>query len=268
MTQDEKRKIWLRFDKLQIAVEEKWQGPIRYALAVQLQAFFRFAREHGLPAAVSQLSVIVSPDPVRSVLVRLYQEESTRYANIMYAGIRERYGEEMGVSKAFGLNPTWLEMIRNFLLTYGARKVTSISETTIEWITKYVEKAVENGWGVERMAREMQMDGITLKRARLIARTESVAAMNYGSDMAARQSGLMMEKIWLAADDNRTRHSHRQVDDEQVGMEQRFSNGLRWPGDPEGAREEVINCRCTVAHEAKRDQNGRIIRMPVAARAA
>ena len=50
----------------------------------------------------------------------------------------------------------------------------------------------------------------------------------------------------MATLDSRTRDSHRQLDGEVVGDDGKFSNGLRYPGDPEGPAAEVWNCRCTL----------------------
>ena len=55
-----------------------------------------------------------------------------------------------------------------------------------------------------------------------------------------------MQQEWLASLDTRTRHSHRRVDGERVAVGEKFSNGCRWPGDPNAPYSEVMNCRCTL----------------------
>ena len=46
--------------------------------------------------------------------------------------------------------------------------------------------------------------------------------------------------------DIRTRHSHRQLDGERREVGEKFSNGCRYPGDPQTPHAEVCNCRCTL----------------------
>lgn len=53
-------------------------------------------------------------------------------------------------------------------------------------------------------------------------------------------------KQWIATGDERTRESHMAVNGEIVKVNERFSNGLMNPGDPNGAASEVYNCRCTM----------------------
>ena len=45
---------------------------------------------------------------------------------------------------------------------------------------------------------------------------------------------------------NRTRHSHRLLDGETRDVDDTFSNGCEYPGDPKGEPAEVYNCRCTL----------------------
>ena len=85
------------------------------------------------------------------------------------------------------------------------------------------------------------------------ARTSTTCAQNAGrtrSYQRAVNMGIELYQVWLAALDSRTRSSHRHMDGEKVkvvkGKQVKFSNGLRYPGDPDGRAEEVWNCRCTL----------------------
>lgn len=79
------------------------------------------------------------------------------------------------------------------------------------------------------------------------ARTATTNAENAGRVHAferAQRLGIDMELEWLATLDGRTRDSHRALDGERVKFGEAFSNGLRWPSDPNGPESEVWNCRC------------------------
>jgi hypothetical protein len=61
--------------------------------------------------------------------------------------------------------------------------------------------------------------------------------------------GIKVKKEWVATLDGRTRHSHGMADGQRVEIDGKFKVGaseLRYPGDPQGAAEEVYNCRCTM----------------------
>lgn len=86
-------------------------------------------------------------------------------------------------------------------------------------------------------------------RATVIARTETIGALNAGrSDAFAavtEETGDPMEKVWLSTDDSRTRPTHDAVDGQRVPVGAPFIVGgaeLRFPGDPSGPPQEVIQC--------------------------
>jgi hypothetical protein len=64
----------------------------------------------------------------------------------------------------------------------------------------------------------------------------------------AQERGIEVKKGWLATLDGRTRDSHAAMDGEEVELDEKFSNGLRFPGDPNGAPSQVYNCRCRMVH--------------------
>lgn len=84
------------------------------------------------------------------------------------------------------------------------------------------------------------------------ARTATTNAENAGrcdSYKRAEKMGIKLKQVWLATLDGRTRDSHRGLDGEKISVGGKFSNGLRFPGDPQGVAHEVWNCRCTLIAE-------------------
>lgn len=78
--------------------------------------------------------------------------------------------------------------------------------------------------------------------------TETAA---YNAQLKAKDRGADLVKIWDAALDSKTRPSHVRVDGEIREVEEKYSNGLRYPGDPAGSAAEVINCRCRSRTDAR-----------------
>ena len=81
------------------------------------------------------------------------------------------------------------------------------------------------------------------------ARTATTGAQNAGrvdSYKRAQNMGIDLQQEWMATLDGRTRHSHRAIDGERVGVGEQFSNKCHYPGDPTGPAHEVYNCRCTL----------------------
>lgn len=81
------------------------------------------------------------------------------------------------------------------------------------------------------------------------ARTATTGAENAGRMQSyedAEELGIQMQKQWISTLDDRTRETHVLLDQEIVDTDEAFSNKLMYPGDPNGAPEEVYNCRCTM----------------------
>lgn len=93
-----------------------------------------------------------------------------------------------------------------------------------------------------------------LSNAKRIVRTEGHRIQQTSADDARRGAiakGADVVKQWDAALDSRTRPSHARVDGEIREEDEKFSNGLKFPGDPAGRAEEVINCRCVATTRAR-----------------
>lgn len=95
---------------------------------------------------------------------------------------------------------------------------------------------------------------IPKNNAMRIARTEAhriQCKATADAQFRAKEKGADVVKQWDASLDKRTRDSHVQVDGEIRELDERFSNGLRYPGDPSGGAGEVINCRCALLQRAR-----------------
>lgn len=87
------------------------------------------------------------------------------------------------------------------------------------------------------------------------ARTMTTGAENAGRVEAmkrAEDKGIKLRKGWLATLDGRTRHAHRQLDGQMVGVDESFEvdgQKIRFPGDPHAAPYLTWNCRCTLLEQ-------------------
>lgn len=102
-------------------------------------------------------------------------------------------------------------------------------------------------------------------RAEVIARTEGLRALHEGAESGLQQAidagkvdAALIERVWYAAHDPRTRSSHRAMQGQKRAFGAPFKSGdgfdLRYPGDPNAPIEETANCRCVVATRIRRAQ--------------
>lgn len=78
------------------------------------------------------------------------------------------------------------------------------------------------------------------ERVGQLALSRATSMTNFGRTEAAHQNGLK-NKTWVVPSDN---SRHPELDGETVPLGKTFSNGLRYPGDPEGDAAETAGCSC------------------------
>lgn len=122
-------------------------------------------------------------------------------------------------------------------------------------ITQEISRGIASGLTYRDIARNIgNVSGAPLSRAKTVARTEGHRIQQTSSrdaQYAAKAKGADVVKQWDSALDGRTRESHRRVDGEIRELDEAFSNGLMFPGDPNGGAAEVVNCRCTANTRAR-----------------
>lgn len=119
---------------------------------------------------------------------------------------------------------------------------------------KTLAKGYEEGLGIDDIARNLRADFKGLRDYQLhrIARTEVLSAQNEGSHQTMREYGVRY-KQWLTVGDSRVRgrnprdkYDHVSLHGQVVEIDEKFSNGLMYPGDRSGDKGDIINCRCRV----------------------
>jgi hypothetical protein len=148
--------------------------------------------------------------------------------------------------------------ISNGLYNHLGENVSELKKT----IAAEVSRGVSTGKAYAEVAQQISMKmvgtyenaGGSLAYATRIARTEGhrvqiQSAMD--ASYKAQKSGADIVKQWDSTLDSRTRHSHVMVDGEVRELDEKFSNGLRFPSDPHGSAAEVVNCRCALLQRAR-----------------
>ena len=129
-------------------------------------------------------------------------------------------------------------------------------------IASEVSRGIATGSSFEQIAQQIgfkmmgtyNAPGGALAKAMTIARTEGHRILNQSSMdtcFKAKEKGADVVKQWDSTLDSNTRSSHQKVDGEVRELDEPFSNGLMYPGDPNGGAGEVVNCRCAVLQRAR-----------------
>jgi hypothetical protein len=176
--------------------------------------------------------------------------------------IRGEILKAIGVAFAKVLGPDYRWSARPFVTAYLAEvrnRMVRLPEEVYDLVAGEVAKGVNLGESIPKLAARVDSVLSTTgserwpNRATVVARTETIGALNAGRADAFRvvadDSDEELFNFWLATDDNRTRHSHNEAEGQRVPVGTPFQVGgheLRFPGDPLGPPQEVIQCRCTL----------------------
>lgn len=122
-------------------------------------------------------------------------------------------------------------------------------------ITAEVSRAIATGMTFKQVAKNLEnQTRVGYNKAVRIARTEGhriQCSATMDAMETAKEKGCDVVKQWDSTLDARTRDSHAKVDGEIRDINKPFSNGLMYPGDPNGGAAEVVNCRCALLQRAK-----------------
>ena len=197
-----------------------------------------------------------------------------------------RVGKDANMQKK-DFNPEFFrEAYERYITMYlqqnGLARIFFIRNSFIEYLSDLIaKKAVDGIFGdvpdPSRVATWLQQAAgrrdFYRWQALRVARTESTAASNLGGLNAIKDSGYVMDKIWVSAQDPRARRKpgdwfdHYHMNNVSVKVDEKFNmtsmkgheDHLEYPGDPKGHPANTINCRCTLIYKPRK-VDGRLVR--------
>jgi hypothetical protein len=124
-----------------------------------------------------------------------------------------------------------------------------VNDTTNKQLREELQEGLDAGEGSSKLGDRIAkvFDFAEKYRGDRIARTEIGDAENKGIMDMWEQDGQVEKKEWLhGGGGENPRPEHVAMSGEVVGLNEEFSNGLKYPCDPSGEPEEIINCTCTM----------------------
>ena len=271
MNRQQRREYYRIYSAFQIKQEKYWLPKIFNSLQANNEAFAAYLVKNGTRDALAMIDSIISTGPIMNVLRSLYKTVGLRRARMIQREIRVqiRTGKKAAM---LGFNEAITREIQHYFELFLLNKsVIPITSTQKEAIRKVLSDGIEEGLGVEQLARKITGMPYTRKQARVVVRTETVRASNAAAEITAQQSEYLMKKEWISANDSDVRrppkshYDHWDLDGQVVPGDRPFFSGgeeLMFPGDPNGSAGNVIQCRCTVAYTIVVDANGKLVKKP------
>ena len=273
MNASQREVYWNKFERLRRGLDNKYSSLFQKAISKEMRKVARDLQLMGPSATLSMMGSYAWNDELMKIMTELYRETAVIFGNASFRAVRNQTRK---AADPFGLNTDFISQIIQFLAMYGFQLIADMTQTSKKKLTDIISQAVQEGKSIDEMVRIITSDdelGYSAMRAKRIARTEVMRASNYAALQGAKSHNFEVDKVWIAARDNRTRriprntYDHLHMDGMQVPYDQPFtSTGKKGdtvlataPGDPTAPAGFTINCRCAIGFVPKRDANGRLI---------
>ena len=154
-------------------------------------------------------------------------------------------------------------IVRAYLNSSTAQNVTLVTNTTKKKIQRAIEQSLDEGLSeIDTAFKIQQSTAFSETRAKVIARTETHTAMNYGQYETAKSFLLETPvKEWISSQDDRARPWHKNMSGRPpISIDEKFKiltpvaggstvvKELDFAGDPNGGALNTINCRCSILY--------------------
>ena len=205
----------------------------------------------------NEIEGLIREEPIEKVLKRCWIQVGTYFAQFQVNELKS-----MGVvmETKSEEEDLWVRRMTQWAEAEAGINIVSITgeskRQALKFIRQTMTEASMEGWGIEKIQREMRRNLVnkwgemSIYRSRMIAQTEIIGASNRASFMGAQSAGIELVKSWLIGSGNpRDTHIEAANFNVHVPMSKPFIVGgyeCEHPGDASLPAEEVINCHCCV----------------------
>jgi hypothetical protein len=147
-----------------------------------------------------------------------------------------------------GYDPDEFDVPRmnNFLQSVASTRAKWINSTTQQQLQASIEELDDPATQAPAAVRSVFDEAITVRAA-----ASAITYANTLSNLTTNEVGhqfadtATITKTWVVTSD-KPRPEHEAMDGETVGIDDSFSNGANWPGDPVLGADGVAGCTCVV----------------------
>jgi hypothetical protein len=241
-------------------------------------------QQPSIEAAIQQAHNVQPMDKLASIIKSMYIDAGRIMGAYAYQEVRKQVKRKVKTAianndqKAAYLLAEWADMEQKALLPMGyseqlvndiiqyyqtnllTEAVIPITQNLRDYILLKLIDAQRQGLSITDVVNAIESGDLTRTRAFLIARTETVKAANYGAKKGAQATGYEMNKVWVSAQQNRTRRiprdkaDHLHMNGMEAAMDEPFNvpdeTGIikmDRPGDSGAPARQLCNCRCVLS---------------------
>lgn len=244
---------WRRFDaKLQPFERKVKQAAMRHfqkELKVLLELFRRYFYLHSSSILQGQDGLHSFEIQVSNVLDDTWDDWIEELQLILV-----QVSIAFGSDTALGLGLAWNGMsgeFSNWLRNYVPRLADQLNRTTLDKIVEAVGDGFKEGKTIPQIVDDIKELYSDFERSRpdVIARTETGKVASMAQQDMIRHMPFEVVEIWSTSLDEKVRPSHQALEGQKRKPGEDFLPGLKFPRDPDGPIEEVVNCRCVLVLE-------------------
>lgn len=204
----------------------------------------------------------ITQEPLINAYIEIYDTIGKREGEYVGKNINRQIRQ---IEKEWTLSSflnRWERNLFEWLMRNRMVNIVSVRNEYVRYLQGIISFGIEDGKTLQEISKELQeyinnprktMNGQRFYRyqALRIARTETTTAANYAATRSASVSGVATEKVWIAAQDARTRRppqsnfNHYAMDGVRVPSVDKFyvsGELLDYPGDPNASAGNIINC--------------------------
>lgn len=185
-----------------------------------------------------------------------WDEEAEKLAKLFNPLWKKTYNDGADISEdVYSLTDVDRPEFVSSVKVKGGRRIVGIEHSTRDKIADIISRGISEGLSQAKLKENIQteMKDASPARIKLIARQETMTALATGQFDMMKSAGATT-KTWHHRPQKNPRDgshgpNHVALEGETVAIDAKFSNGLRFPRDPDDPRpEELINCHCYLTY--------------------